>query len=68
MIRLLVRRILKGNPVPSPQDHAKEHQDIVASRANDNLVRRTVYPSCLMQIAADRIAETILSFRITGTE
>ena len=57
-VRLPVGRILQRDPVPGPENGAQEHHQIIVSCADDDLVRTAVHPSGLMEITADRRAES----------
>ena len=50
------------------QNHSQQHQDIIASCPYNDLIRRTVHSSCLIEVAADGAAEAVLALRITGPE
>ena len=67
-ICLLVCRIFKCNSMFFSKDHTKQYQNIITSRSDHDLLRRTVHASCLIQIIADGSPESIFTLRISWTE
>ena len=67
-VSLSVRGIFQRYLMPVSDDHDQKHQEVVASRSYDHLVRPAFDSPCLVEIAADRISKPVLSLRISQPE
>lgn len=67
-VGLHISRIFQRNFMLSPDHHRQQHQQIIISRSDNDLFRRTIDASRLMQIITDRTAQSLFSLRIPEAE